>query len=46
MTPNKDKEKEKKKKKSQIEAEIFSFIQKCMKDAVDEAMKELFQGWK
>ena len=41
------KEKEKKKKKqSQLEAEIFAFIQRCMKDALDAAMEELFRDWK
>lgn len=43
---NRDKDKEKKKKKSQLEAEMFAFMQRCLKDAIDEAMKDLFKGWK
>lgn len=43
---NKDKEKEKKKKKSQLEAEMFAFVQRCLKEAIDTAMKDLFKGWK
>ena len=35
-----------KKKQSQLEAEIFAFMQKCMRDALDAAMDELFRDWK
>jgi len=45
MSP-KEKEKKKKKKQSQLEAEIFAFMQRCMKDALDAAMDELFRDWK
>ena len=43
---NRDKDKEKKKKKSQLEAEMFAFMQRCLKDALDAAMKDLFKDWK
>ena len=42
----KEKDKKKKKKQSQLEAEIFAFMQKCMRDALDAAMDELFGDWK
>ena len=45
MSP-KEKEKKKKKKQSQLEAEIFAFMQRCMKDALDVAIDELFRDWK
>ena len=43
---DRDKDKEKKKKKSQLEAEMFAFVQRCMKDAIDTAMKDIFKDWK
>ena len=43
---DRDKDKEKKKKKSQLEAEMFAFVQRCLKDAIDASMKDLFKGWK
>ena len=36
----------KKKKKSVIEAELFSFLQKSMKTALDMALDEIFKDWK
>ena len=36
----------KKKKKSVIEAEVFSFLQKSMKTALDMALDEIFKDWK
>ena len=38
--------KKKKKKKSVLEAEILSFMQKCMKTALDLALDDLFRDWK
>ena len=44
---DRDKEKEKKKKKkSQLEAEMFALVERCLKDAIDTTMKDLFKGWK
>ena len=40
------KENKKKKKKSVIEAELFSFLQKSMKTALDMALDEIFKDWK
>lgn len=36
----------KRKKKSVIEAELFSFLQKSMKTALDMALDEIFKDWK
>ena len=38
--------KKKKKKQSVIEAELFSFLQKSMKTALDMALDEIFKDWK
>ena len=38
--------KKKKKKKSVLEAEIFSFMQKSMKAALDLALDDIFKDWK
>lgn len=46
MTPYRDKDKEKKKKKSQFEDELFAFMEKCLRDAMDAAMKDIFKNWK
>lgn len=46
MISPKEKDKKKKKKQSQIEAEFFAFMQKCMRDALNAAMDELFRDWK
>lgn len=40
------KDNKKKKKKSVIEAELFSFLQKSMKTALDMALDEFFKDWK
>ena len=40
------KDNKKKKKKSVIEAELFSFLQKSMKTALDMALDEIFKEWK
>ena len=39
-------DKKKKKKKSVLEAEIFAFMQKSMKTALDLALDDLFKDWK
>ena len=44
MTSQRDNKK--KKKKSVIEAELFSFLQKSMKTALDMALDEIFKDWK
>ncbi len=36
----------KKKKKNTFEAEIFTFLQKSMKAALDTALDEIFKDWK
>ena len=36
----------KKKKKSVMEAELFAFLQKSMKTALDMALDEIFKDWK
>ena len=46
MNRRREDEEEEKKKKSDIEAEIFLFIQKSTKAAVDAALDELLKGWK
>ncbi len=38
--------KKKKKKKSVLEAEIFSFMQKSLKAALDLALDDIFKDWK
>lgn len=38
--------KKKKKKKSILEAEIFAFMQKSMKAALDLAFDDIFKNWK
>ena len=40
-----DKEK-KKKKQSTMEAEIFRFLEKSLKSAMDAALDEIFKDWK
>ena len=35
-----------KKKKNTFEAEIFAFLQKSMKTALDMALDEIFKEWK
>lgn len=40
------KENKKKKKKSVIEAELFSFLQKSMKTALDMALDEILKDFK
>ena len=40
------KDKKKKKDKKIIEAELFSFLQKSMKTALDMALDEIFKDWK
>lgn len=40
------KDNKKKKKKSVIEAELFSFLQKSMKTAIDMALNEILKDFK
>ena len=42
----KQKDNKKKKKKSVIEAELFSFLQKSMKTALDMALDEILKDFK
>ena len=47
MSQRKDDDKKRKKKQqSQMEAFIFSMMEKSMKAALDAAMKDIFKGWK
>ena len=46
MSQRKEDDKKKKKQQSQLEAFIFSMIEKSMKAAMDAAMKDIFKGWK
>ena len=47
MSQRKDDDKKRKKKQqSQMEAFIFSMMEKSMKAALDAAMNDIFQGWK
>ena len=39
-------DKKKKKKKSVLEAEIFAFMQKSLKTALDLALDDIFKDWK
>lgn len=43
-----DKRKAQKKKKSQnnLEAQVFAFVQKSMKTALDAALNDIFKDWK
>ena len=41
-----EREKKKKKKKSVLEAEIFAFMQKSLKTALDLALDDIFKDWK
>ena len=41
-----DDKKKKKKQQSQLEAFIFSMMEKSMKAALDAAMKDLLKDWK
>ena len=45
MSNQRDRRK-KKKKKNTFEAEIFAFLQKSMKTALDSALDEIFKDWK
>ena len=38
--------KKKKKKDGWLEAEIMAILQKSLKTAVDQAMNDIFKGWK
>ena len=38
--------KKKKKKDGWLEAEIMAILQKSLKAAVDQAMNDIFKGWK
>ena len=46
MSKREDDKKRKKKQQSQMEAFIFSMMEKSMKAALDAAMKDLFKDWK
>lgn len=41
-----EKDKKKKKRQSILEAEIMAIINKSMKACIDEALKDLFKGFK
>jgi len=41
-----ERDKKKKKKKSVLEAEIFAFMQKSLKAALDLALDDIFKDWK
>jgi hypothetical protein len=45
MSNQRDRRK-KKKKKNTFEAEVFAFLQKSMKAALDTALDEIFKDWK
>ena len=38
--------KKKKKKDGWLEAEIMAILQKSLKTAIDQAMNDIFKGWK
>ena len=40
------KKNKKKKKKSILEAELMSLMQKSLRAALDEALEDIFKGWK
>ena len=42
----KDKDKKKKKKQSAFEAEIFRFMEKSLKSAMEVALDDIFKDWK
>ena len=46
MSKREDDKKRKKKQQSQMEAFIFSMMEKSMTAALDAAMKDLFKDWK
>ena len=46
MSQRREDDKKKKKKQSQLEAFIFSVMEKSMKAALDAAMKDLLKDWK
>ena len=41
-----EKRKKKKKQESQMEAMIFSIIEKSLKTAMDQALNDIFKDWK
>ena len=41
-----EKRKKKKKEQSELEAMIFSIMEKSMKAALDQAMNDIFKDWK
>lgn len=46
MSSQEDRKKKDKKKSSWLEAEIMAILQKSLKTALDEAMDDIFKGWK
>ena len=46
MSSQEDRKKKDKKKKDWLEAEIMAILQKSLKTALDEAMDDIFKGWK
>ena len=46
MSSQEDRKKKDKKKKDWLEAEIMAILQKSLKTALDEAMEDIFKGWK
>ena len=46
MSRQDDKEKKKKKQQSILEAEIFSIMEKSLKQAMDMALADIFKDWK
>ena len=46
MSSQEGRKKKDKKKKDWLEAEIMAILQKSLKTALDEAMDDIFKGWK
>ena len=46
MSSQEDRKKKEKKDKSWLEAQIMAILQKSLKTALDEAMEDVFKGWK
>lgn len=45
-TSNREEKKKKKRKQSTLENEIFSFMEKSLKTALDAALDDIFKEWK
>ena len=46
MSSQEERKKKDKKKKDWLEAEIMAILQKSLTTALDEAMDDIFKGWK